>query len=720
MSAMTRLSLSVLGLPALTLFAISLPVAAVSAQSSFINQYLDAKKVNDKKKMLDAFKRYPNEAIRHFAGVADQYLVTGKSEFYDQVVELKDLWSQCWTSKVLQKVEDFRAGLDNETRRLIERLRTKQRQIWSEFNQAKDNKDKEALAEIVKKSLDLSAKWEKVGDMFAAADNYRNTTAYMNAAYGARSEDAIKKIIGALEKYTYYRQQLDWTKDREYGQNDEWLKSLKRRLETKRKKEEAAAAGEAKKKAEEGANDKYAAGSKWEKYVMKISALKKPTEGMHYYTSSDPTTWLWFNLEGEAPTELKRFKDGKITFIRLGANKFGYMIDPSKRDQAKLFKPNGTRGPVWIEYEKDGEICEYPFFFYLPSQQESVGGQTMNLAPTWSGTKKRALVYVRSASMLFAEADGHKLTFFDDNCNGVVGEDPQTGGIMDARMGVKIDKQAAHVTFDSMQVDREHRLRPFSRYVKLGDDWYRLRVSGNNETLRYRKLDPAAMKIGKVALKWSGRSKTKPDNLVISEQGLYKYATFDIAKAGSKGIEVPAGEYKIFYGRIINGKGPRSMDAVIQQGDMPTIKVEHGKTTTLEMGAPFHIEYEMTRDGRKATVDSSTFWVKGKAGEKYCLIANEILEPQLMISKKNTAKSGKVVGEWRRLGGPDEIDELGKALGNKAPLLYAIFLPINAQSGKKPTFEVSAELPPAGKGTYYIGVGQRKHKLFGSLLPIWK
>ncbi|MFQ5506921.1 MAG: hypothetical protein ACE5F1_19290, partial [Planctomycetota bacterium] len=600
----------------LSLVCASAPRAQEPKYDLFKKIFVSAREVNDTRKMVSTIKKYPKQAIRYFRYVCDSYCVTGKDEFYNRVEQLKKIWGNAYKSSVLQHCEDYLAELDEVQRKKIRRLERQQNHAYRLYEKGMESKKKKDFEEAVKLSLETAEAYAEIGDKLRSAENYTNTISYLSAIPGgySRTKEGIERTVAYLEKYDGFRRDMDWTADVEYRQNVEWLKALKIKLASWPKERKGGAKGKPDKDggpASAGGGEAKAAflpGSKWTKVDLTIGAQKLATDGMHFFSGANPMTWLAFTLKGTTPYELPFFKDAKLNFQRLGANKYVYLPDVADPKSAKHFKPGGVKKAVWIDYEKKGVESGYPFFFWIGSSQEQHVGTTMNFAPQWSGANRRATIFIRSAARLDAEIEGTRIEFFDENCNGIVGEDPdKTKGWVDFRMGQGMEEQGRNPYFDSMRLGGSKKLQPFSRFVKLGEQWYRLVVNGNNEALRYRPLDPDKLQTGRVALKWKGKGKTRPDFLVITETGFFKGAAFDISEAGSKGIEVPVGTYELFYGRIINGKPPRDMNAVIQPGDMKSISIAAGQVTTLTMGAPFRIEYKVERDGRTATVNSSTF-----------------------------------------------------------------------------------------------------------------
>ncbi|MEZ5990557.1 MAG: hypothetical protein R3F30_15885, partial [Planctomycetota bacterium] len=404
--------------------------------------------------------------------------------------------------------------------------------------------------------------------------------------------------------------------------------------------------------------------------------MKEPTSSICAYGSINPLDWNAVGIDAEKPEKMKSFLDGEIYFKRDGPAKFWAEVDPDgKLSPPQRIKPKNSPEACWIKYLKDGEIQEYAFFLWTGSTGEEHLGVQLNLAPSWD-SNKYALVFYRSASILHADVEGTPIELYDDNFNGVVGEDPSQLAFGDGRFGAGFgaEKVDGHPAFDTMRIGRGP-LQPFSKYVKIDEDWYKLNVLGNNESLNYRPMDPAVIPTGHVTMDFKGPRTARPDYLIIKGLDFLQGTYFDIAKAGSKGIEVPAGRYALYYGRMFNGKPPRHKNSVMLPGDSQPFEIKAGELTKVQIGAPFTIQFEVEPVGDKIVVDSSKFWVKGCAGEKYGAIGSEILEPELVWSRNQDGKGARKLGEWREVKSNDEFQQLRNKY-NKTYILWMPYYPI--------------------------------------------
>jgi hypothetical protein len=393
------------------------------------------------------------------------------------------------------------------------------------------------------------------------------------------------------------------------------------------------------------------------------------------------------------------------------------MADNEQGDDGSELKVKSKPTLNEFHYTKGDKEVRYAMWLWTGSDQQPHQRLTLNVAPQW-GQRKTASIYYRGAADYAAEIAGQKIVFHDENSTGVLGDDPDGLMIKDLRLGGAYDneKAAGHPMLDSVTLGSSRGRAPFSNFVKVGPQWYRLRINNQNEELAYRPLDPASFDTGTLVVKHSGPPATKPKTLVLREVGFFKGAYFEVM-ATPKGVEVPCGLYEIFYGRVINGKGDLAKTCVVHKGVSDPIKVEMKKTTTVTIGAPFKIEFEVQKEGDKYTVSSTSTWVKGAVGEKYIHFNDEILEPEVAVSKDATGRGAKPVGQFKRIGSTDQLEKIGKTHQDMRGVVAPYFA-IDAESGNDPRFEVSFTAPFTG--TLYTGLRQKGHKMFGDLQAVWK
>ncbi len=711
--------------PALAVLALCggfrLPAQARDMYQTFVRRFEDSLKTADERALKRLLKSYPKEAIQYFRVQIDTYVRRGNTAAGDRVDSLKVLWRKVWHTAVLEKIEAFQSALGDEEHRLWNKLKNDRGMAWGAFETAKKSKRAEDFKVAIENMKRTAEAFENLGDNLEAAETYIYLANILNSLPQKTKAD-WELLFEIMDRYARLRRDWDWTKDRDYRSNIGWIKGLKKAYESGKLSSgggQKEPAGAKKPPSQAGENyGKFLPGSKWVKVDLLISLPKKLQPGISLYASTWPLEWRAVLLEGTLPKKMPGFEDGELHLQRLGASKYAAILDPADPKTARVLKIGGGKPhAVFVPYKKEGVDYEpeYGFWFWIGGTQERVAGTSLNLAPTW-GPNKRALLFYRSASVFSAKIEGVQIELYDENSNGVVGELPGKVRFGDRRFGDGFEKVSGVPVVDTMRIGRSKRLVPFTKFLKLKDRWFRLQVTGNNEELRYRELDPATVPTGRIVLGWKGPAKAKPDYLVVAETTWFRGAAFDLVGGGKKGVEVPVGEYELLCGVVRNGSPPRVMNAGIIRGKSPVIKVAAGETKTITLGAPFHLEFQVRREGGRAVVDSSTFWVKGAFGERYGAIGTEILEPELYLSKHPDGKGARKVGLWRPVQGL-EINAYTDRYRSVSALTLAL-IPIAKESGRAPTTEIAVRTPKTG--TFFLGVQQKGHKLFGKLLPVWK
>ncbi len=250
--------------------------------------------------------------------------------------------------------------------------------------------------------------------------------------------------------------------------------------------------------------------------------------------------------------------------------------------------------------------------------------------------------------------------------------------------------------------------------MQIGGTWFRLRGVDDGTKAGLQALDVDQIKTGRVQLKWQGNRRIAPEVLIIQGRDLFAHTAFDLSSG--KAVEVPAGEYEISFGRIVVGRGARTQMAQIFKGDSEPFTVEEGKTLSLEMGAPFRIDFEREGGDRDLAIDASKLRVLDVSGAQYAHLHNAVLTPDVVASTNSDGRGA------REYGGFIPIDDVDLALvfAELSPLLNlsAIGFPRPNQSqGQSGDLVLRLRLPAPGM---VVGLRQSRHPLFGKLLPVFK
>ena len=226
---------------------------------------------------------------------------------------------------------------------------------------------------------------------------------------------------------------------------------------------------------------------------------------------------------------------------------------------------------------------------------------------------------------------------------------------------------------------------------EIGGKWYRLEVKGGGTSLT---ATPVEVKTATLKYKFAGG---KPEWIIVRGTGELENCYFEVS---SKGTEVPAGKYELFYGDLRKGKKQQVAKALIIPGRKAlSVSVQAGKVETLELGAPFGFDFDTTLDGETLTLIGQSVVVVGSAGERYERAWNCVPRPELSW-RKSGAKKGSKGEKADFVQSSYQLDELGWEAG-WFPRDLIITL-----KGKPEAVEVQ--------------LFEKKNKLFGKLTSDWK
>jgi hypothetical protein len=419
-----------------------------------------------------------------------------------------------------------------------------------------------------------------------------------------------------------------------------------------------------------------------------------------------PALWLGTQIQKTGPTQMGWFKACDLYMVREGSAKFGVTLDGAETDLTKnrwqRIEPSAKykASRFWLDADHQRE---YAMWFYTAGEDETLFGINHNLAPQ----PELATVYYRSAASWTGTINGVEVVLHDDNCNGkLFEEDPYAYGLVDRALG-NPEQEERVAAFDSMQVGGAPP-QPWSSFAKIGEQWFHLRGKGDL-SIGARPLNPEFFKTGSLRLEWQGDRKLRPEVLVV--RGLeepFSGAAYDIA--AGKDVEVPVGSYEIAFGRIASGKGAQ-MEAQVFKGKMQPIKVEAGTATVVKLGAPFVLDFERGGSETEVVVDAMRIRVLGAGGELYARINGDTPAPEVLFSKTEGGRGAKAIGTFVAM-----TQEVLEKVTPRFPKLgiEVGFFPV--VKGSQDETKLTAKLP--GKG--FVGLRQKKHKLFGKLDPVFK
>ena len=691
-------------------FVLSVATSAAAQDSqynSFVEKLGRAIEYNDETGLDRAIRNSPGNALWHFDNLYWDYKSRQDASMSAVLDQMKMSWERTFKTRTLGHLEDYIVAHTLSHRNYLIQAMNAERGIYSLYALGLKNNDRAQLVRTRDDAVNLARKYEELGHPLYASKLWSLSGEITLKFPGITAEERVA-AASYLQNFLSRREQWEWTGDTLYQVNKNLVKAEQAKV--------AEAEAVASRRAEEG----YAVDAVGvdalvmpaaEEVVspLEFQVMSKPHVDPFVMGGTVPPLWLPIRVDDRGPVQIQVFKAGTLYVVRPAANKFGVTTSQEvdlQRNPWQPVEPSGKFKPSTF-YMGPDKTKPYALWFYLGGESESMFGMSHNLAPQESS----ATLYYKNASSWTSTINGETVTFFDDNANGALFEDdPFAYGLRDrTRTDVESDGQPIPA-FDGMKIGKAA-VEPLTAYAKIGDQWMHLRGLEDGAKVGARPLNPDYVKFGSVQLKWAGPRSAKPEMLVIQGFGDFSAARFNIANG--KEVEVPAGPYEIAFGRITSGKGSRTLQAQIYKGAMEPIEVKPGEVAVVKIGKPFSLDFQRGGEGADVLIDPMSFRVVGAAGEVYTRINGATPLPDVMVSKKKGVKSGKVIGSFVMMG-PEQLNQVAGTLSGVG--IEAGFF--GRPKGKWEGGLVFKGQLPYPKG--FVGLRQKKNKLFGKLDPIFK
>ena len=699
---------------AVLLFLCQLAPSAPAQQQTYdeyvkaVHQSID---LGDDKRLVRTVKGNIPHTLAHYRGLVMADMQRGTTETLAEREALQKAWQGAFDGDTLQQFDRWLQTVGSSTLQNFDTVQKGLREAYAEYARLRQGvKDRKSWEALIQSTMKIAEAFNGMGAKLEAADAWGLVAQVYNSMPDKTLEDR-KQAMFAIDQFFQLRSDWNFTKDESYMLNQSWAKAEKEAI----KAEEESAA----KRESEG----YGADVKGvEAYlvpnadaeelvgVLEFEPLKKPKdEDMSLWAGPVPPQWGSVYVEKEGPQALQWFKGAELYLVRPGSSKFGISLSPEsdldKNPFVEVEAANKVRDATVFPLDASGDK-KYAMWFYVGGNQERFQGYNQNLAPQ----PELARVFFKSASSWTTEIDGEEITFYDDNTNGKLFEDdPMAFGMKSRHLGESFEEEVPVPMFDAVKVGRADP-QPLSSWMKLNDSWYHVRGKDDGAKVGFRKANPEYFKTGEIQADWSGPRGTKLTLLIVRGRGDFAGTAFDIADG--KPHEVPVGTYELAFGRIESGRGARQMTAHVFGGPDVTVTVEEGETAKFDLGEPFRLDFKKQAAGNEVSIHAATIRIRGKAGELYAYVNGAVAEPVVLVSRSENGRGAREEGEFRAIDNPD----LALAVGNQVSLLGSDFgyYPLPKGSQGDPVLKV--EVPDG----FFVGLQQKKNKLFGDLEPVWK
>lgn len=683
-------------------------LGAQDDMNKFLSDFAKALEYNDDKAIDKTVKNNARWALRHFQDLEIELNLNRRQEVQKQIDALEASYARCFEgAEVLDKIERWAMSQTKETYEVYRKLSTALAQCYGLRDEAfKQNTNRKTNDDAVADMVKVAQALDQSGHLIDAAEAWALASSTLTRAPDRTVEDR-RTSMSYLDRFLDNRKAWYWTTDPTYIQNAEWSKSEKLAIEQAAKDEKvrAAAGYDANTK---GIDALLMPDAKDDVHDLEFEMLKD-WDQLDYCVKGGPVPASWWqgNFDDKDHTKaapLPWFRAATLSLVRDSATstKYGISVDP-KDPKASIDIDVGAKAKPSQFFLDAGKTVPYAMFFWQGGEKERVGDADVNLAPAPQNTA----IFYRSAASWHAHVGSDKLTLYDDSGNGsAMDSEPQKDELKLYTLGQPEAGQVVPL-LDSMQVGKGPRV-PFSEFVQIGSAWFHLRSPAAGK-IALRPFNPQYMQTGKIKLAWSGPKPTAPVQLVIQGKGDYATAWFDIASG--KEIEVPATEYRVVYGRILQGKGVRLQTATIWQGSSKPFTVTAGKTTEVKMGAPFTLAFERAGSDPDVEIDGRKILLRESSG---CVLAepqNMVPVPDVLAAKNADGKGAKVVGKFVKLDDPELLNKASGLQANTQLRLSVAYFPVpEGQRDGSQTFK--CKLPAPGMK---VGLSIKKHPLFGKV-----
>jgi hypothetical protein len=681
------------------------------SEADFQKAWKQGVDLEDEKVMDRAVKQGSRHVIQHFESLALQARSGTDAVAERQCELLMASWKRNFeNTDTLEKVQRWADGATTQLYNKLQQIRTTSGRLWNDYTSkvatGTIKKDYQSCMEDYQK---LARAAESIGHYYEASELW-GLASVVGSKMPEKTLEDREAVVFAIEQQLLNRDNWGYTFDTHYARNKGFVES------------EIEAIKEARKKADKRKDEGYDANAKGidalvmpnvpaKKYELKFAPLKDWSKDLDYGPRGGPVPAFWWLdslRENGSSQQMGWFTAQPMYLIRRGTNKFAVHFKPTDEKDAIEISANSRAKPSTFYLDAE-QKRPYSMFFWVGTDQEATGITKLNYAPT----SKFVNVYYRSASSWKTTIEKESITYYDDDASGTPGNgEPFKGELKSHLVGDPNGDGALVPLFDSMEVGKGDRV-PYSKFLKLADGWHYQEIATGFD-VSVRKLNPEYVKSGNVKLSWKGSKSARPDQIVIQGKGDYAGAIFEIA--GGKPVEVPAGEYRVIWGRIVNGKGARVQTAQLYpSADSESFLVKAGETFTLEMGEPFVLDFERKGD-QTATIDALSICVKEKSGCRIVGVHGTSLDCEVLASKTGTSKGAKSVGSFVPFTNDQLIVKATEQYRNLGFLVACSPMPKGYKEGE---LVLEMKLPEDGM-KLGLAVKKGKHKFFGKLGTVWK
>ena len=559
---------------------LSLSVAPQDSHLEFRSQFKKAMDINSSAQMAQLVKRNQEEAVSWIIQTAESISQGSSEELATRMTALRSAWKTSMETGFASKMEEYFSLLEPALLRERGKLKAKYDDLNKEYWDNMEAKEGPKFTLIGEEFKVVAGNFSKVGDHYYSSQSW----AFYGICFGKETRGDKANLFKAYEGASKCVEErlLIELKDRFYLSNRQTADHLK--ANGFDKKATGDAGGEAGPGAGPGARKAPKASGEELIAPLSFQAIEEPDDFIRpsYFADQLYVIWNAISLgKKESAGKISNLGDLSPKVMRTASSAVTIDVDgdgegdPITLDGKAV--PDGKvslTGNMRLVQFKVGEGAE---------QREwachLVTGLEKDL---FQGFERGMGIYDQSvqvfhfnAASLIGEIGGEDIQVLDDNSDGIYGSPPVPWEY------AGVSKGNFHREMDSVRIGSSKRARPWSQYQQVGDGWYKMAVNATGSELI---ANPVAPEVGKLKLKYTSKG-GKPTWVILRGKGIYEESYFDLLANGSKGIEVPVGNYELFQGEVRKGKGRQTVKALMVPGEgMAGWTVTAGETTTVELG----------------------------------------------------------------------------------------------------------------------------------------
>lgn len=646
--------------------------AAVTAQNThdeFRAKFQQAMTLNATDEMASLVRKFTDEAVVWIMETAEGISNGSNEALEKRMAALRKAWKTARDSKFCDEMYEYFSLLEPAMKTERKKLKVRYEKALEQYRENLEQADGKGLELQSIEFAGMAEAFETLGDMYYSSQSWLLAGGCVNESNRGDEAD-LDRAADYYGKCLENRVKID-LKDRSYVEVNALHQSLVGRGYGSKKTDPADDVGGAP-PVEEAAGITV---------PMQFELLQEWDAFERPLYVSDELYMLWTGVYMQAKGSSARvasLDDRSPAFVRTGAN--DVQVDVDNDGNGDVDVPL-TGNKEAVAFKIAGNSREWGAIATIGVQQEQYQGIEVNLAPS----DDQLTLYLHPAASVVGELEGESIRVLDDNLDGKYGSAPRTW----AYVGMSEGNFCPDM--DSVVIGRSKRARPWSSMQLVDKQWYRFEMDESGKQL---VATPVTVETATLKYKFSGG---KPEWIIVKGTGGLEGCYFEVT---SKGTEVPAGTYELFYGDLRKGKKQQTAKALILPGRRSkSIRVEPGKVETLELGAPFGFEFKQSLDGEVLTVVGQSVVVTGAAGERYERVWNCVPQPEVSWRKAGSKKGSK--GEdMENVMSSDQLDQLGWESG---------WFPRDLiQTLKNPPEAVEVQLI------------EKKNKLFGKITSEWK